>query len=433
MSAKKWFVFSVAVFAVIFCAGLLHAQTTTGQISGAVVDTSGQVVVGARITLRHEGTRDTRQTTTNDSGAFVFTTLVPATYSLRIENPGFASTERTGIVVTANERRALGDLELKVGSVSESISVRAENVQIQTSSAENSELLSTRQMEQLQSKGRDIVALLRVMPGVSASSDNAALGDTFGTATPNISGTRNRMNTFTLDGQTGSDADLVDRFNGATSMDAVAEVKVLLNNYQAEYGRNAGGFVNIVSKSGTRDFHGSAYWFKRHEQFNANDFFNNRRGQPNPLYRYNTFGGTIGGPVFIPKVFNKNRDKLFFFYSREDWRIFEPRTPRTVTVPTDLERAGDYSQSRINNQPVLAPRSYAQPTLYRHESGRLLSGTGHPGFPSKPQRTGDPQSVSKTELLRQQCFGRQLQLCLSGNHRASQEAEHAQGRFHADR
>ena len=353
MSAKKWFVFSVAVFAVIFCAGLLHAQTTTGQISGAVVDTSGQVVVGARITLRHEGTRDTRQTTTNDSGAFVFTTLVPATYSLRIENPGFASTERTGIVVTANERRALGDLELKVGSVSESISVRAENVQIQTSSAENSELLSTRQMEQLQSKGRDIVALLRVMPGVSASSDNAALGDTFGTATPNISGTRNRMNTFTLDGQTGSDADLVDRFNGATSMDAVAEVKVLLNNYQAEYGRNAGGFVNIVSKSGTRDFHGSAYWFKRHEQFNANDFFNNRRGQPNPLYRYNTFGGTIGGPVFIPKVFNKNRDKLFFFYSREDWRIFEPRTPRTVTVPTDLERAGDYSQSRINNQPVL--------------------------------------------------------------------------------
>ena len=83
------------------------------------------------------------------------------------------------------------------------------------------------------------------------------------------------MNTFTLDGQTGSDADLVDRFNGATSMDAISEVKVLLNNYQAEYGRNAGAFVNIVSKSGTREFHGSGYWFKRHEQFNANDFFNN--------------------------------------------------------------------------------------------------------------------------------------------------------------
>jgi hypothetical protein len=136
-------------------------------------------------------------------------------------------------------------------------------------------------------------------------------------------------------------------------MDAIAEVKVLLNNYQAEYGRNAGAFVNIVSKSGTRDFHGSAYWFKRHEQFNANEFFNNRRGQAKPLYRYNTFGGTIGGPVYIPKVFNTERNKLFFFYSREDWRIFEPRAPRTVTVPTELERQGNFSQSRINNQPVL--------------------------------------------------------------------------------
>jgi hypothetical protein len=336
----------------LLSSSFLAAQTTTGQISGAVVDASGQVIVGAKVTLRHEGTRETRQSATNDSGGFVFTTLVPGTYSVRIENQGFATTERTGIVVTANERRALGDIELKVGSVTESISVRADNVQIQTTSAENSELLSTKQMELLQSKGRDIVALLRVMPGVSASVDNAALGDTFGTLTPNISGTRNRMNTFTLDGQTGSDADLVDRFNGATSMDAIAEVKVLLNNYQAEYGRNAGGVVNIVSKSGTRDFHGSAYWFKRHEQFNANDFSNNRRGQARPLYRYNTYGGTIGGPVYIPGKFNSNRDKLFFFYSREDWRIFEPRNPRTVTVPTALERAGNFSQSRINNQPV---------------------------------------------------------------------------------
>lgn len=344
--AVRWGAFTLAVAAASW------GQTTTGQISGSVVDPSGQLILGAKVTLRNEGTRDTRQATTNENGDFVFAALVPSTYSIRVENQGFSANERTGVVLTANERRALGNIELKVGSINESVSVRAENVQVQTTSAENSELLSTRQMEQLQSKGRDIVALLRVMPGVSASSDNAALGDTFGTATPNISGTRNRMNTFTLDGQTGSDADLVDRFNGATSMDAIAEVKVLLNNYQAEYGRNAGGFVNIVSKSGTRDFHGSAYWFKRHEQFNANDFFNNRRGQGKPLYRYNTYGGTLGGPIYIPKFFNKNRDKLFFFYSREDWRIFEPRNPRTVTVPTELERRGDFSQSRINNQPV---------------------------------------------------------------------------------
>jgi Carboxypeptidase regulatory-like domain/TonB-dependent Receptor Plug Domain len=336
---------------------LLHAsvtgQTTTGQISGSAVDASGLVLVGATVTLRNEGTGDTRMATTSDAGHFIFPTLVPGSYAVKVELSGFKSTERTGIVLTANERRALGSIVLEVTTVAETVSVRAESVAVQTSSSENSELLSTRQIEQLGSKGRDIVALLRVMPGVSASTDNAALGDTFGTATPNIGGTRNRMNTFTLDGQTGSDADLVDRFNGATSMDAIAEVKVLVNNYQAEYGRNAGAFVNIVSKSGTREFHGSGYWFTRHENLNANDFFNNRRNAPKPLYRYDTLGGTIGGPVIIPRVFNSNRDKLFFFYSREDWRIQEPRNPRTVTVPTMLERQGNFSQSRINNQPVL--------------------------------------------------------------------------------
>ncbi len=333
--------------------GRALAQTTTGQISGSVLDSSSQVIVGATVTLRNEATGDTRVIVTNATGDFLFPTLVPGTYTVKVELSGFKPTGRTGVVLTANERRALGNIQLDVAAVAESVSVRAENVHVQTSSSENSELLSTRQIEQLQSKGRDIVALLRVMPGVTATTDNAALGDTFGTATPNISGTRNRMNTFTLDGQTGSDADLVDRFNGATSMDAISEVKVLLNNYQAEYGRNAGAFVNIVSKSGTREFHGSGYWFKRHEQFNANDFFNNLRAQPKPLYRYNTFGGTIGGPVYIPKAFNTNKDKLFFFYSREDWRINEPRNPRTVTVPTELERQGNFSQSRINNQPVL--------------------------------------------------------------------------------
>ena len=333
--------------------GVAAGQTTSGQIGGSAVDPSGQVLVGAIVTLRNEGTGDTRVTITNETGDFVFPTLVPGRYAVKLELDGFRPTERTDIVLTANERRALGTITLNVATLAETVSVRADTVAVQTSSSENSELLSTKQIEQLQSKGRDIVALLRVMPGVSASTDNAALGDTFGTTTPNIAGMRNRMNTFTLDGQTGSDADVVDRFNGATSMDAIAEVKVLVNNYQAEYGRNAGAFVNIVSKSGTREFHGSGYWFKRHEQFNANDFFNNLRHAPKPLYRYNTFGGTIGGPVFIPNVFNSNRDKLFFFYSREDWRIREPRNPRTVTVPSALERQGNFSESRINNQPVL--------------------------------------------------------------------------------
>lgn len=176
------------------------AQTTSGQISGSSVDASGQVLVGATVTLRNESTRDARVTTTNETGDFTFAALVPGRYSVKLELDGFSPAERTGIALTANERRSLGDIALTVAALAETVSVRAAAAAVQTTSSENSELLSTSQIEQLQSKGRDIVALLRIMPGVSASTDNAALGDTFGTATPNISGTRNRMNTFTLDG-----------------------------------------------------------------------------------------------------------------------------------------------------------------------------------------------------------------------------------------
>ncbi len=318
---------------------------------------------------------------------------MPGSYAVKVELKGFNSTERTGIVLTANERRALGNIALSVATLAETVSVRAESVAVQTSSSENSELLSTRQIEQLGSKGRDIVALLRVMPGVSASTDNAALGDTFGTATPNIGGTRNRMNTFTLDGQTGSDADLVDRFNGATSMDAIAEVKVLVNNYQAEYGRNAGAFVNIVSKSGTREFHGSVYWFKRHEDLNANDFFNNRRDAPKPLYRYDTLGGTIGGPVYIPRRLQQQPGQAVLLLFARGLAHPGAAQPADGHRPTALERQGNFSQSRINNQPVFVrdPAS-ALPCTAANQSGCFPNQT-IPGQPAEPQRAGDPESV----------------------------------------
>lgn len=329
------------------------AQTTSGQIGGTVVDPAQDIVAGAAVILRNEGTDELRATTTNDAGQFVFAALVPGTYKVTVERDGFRTLEQTGIVLTANERRALGTLALSVGGVTESVLVAATNVTVQTASSENSELLSSQQLSHLVARGRDLVSMLRVLPGVSQGSESDALGGTFGTTTPNIGGTRNRMNTFSLDGQAGSDADLVDVFNGSTSLDAIAEVKVLVNNYQAEYGRNAGAVVNIVSKSGTRDYHGSLYLYKRHEQFNANNFFNNRNQLPKPLYQYTTVGGTLGGPIYIPGVFNTGRDKLFFFYSREDWRIQEPRAPRNVTVPTARERAGDFSQTLdLNGRPI---------------------------------------------------------------------------------
>jgi hypothetical protein len=126
-----------------------------------------------------------------------------------------------------------------------------------------------------------------------------------------------------------------------------------LSNYQAEYGRNGGALINIVTKSGTREFHGSGYWYKRHEMFNANDFFSNRNGVAKALYRYNTLGASLGGPLYVPKTFNRNKSKLFFFYSFENWSSHTPRPLSQVTVPTQLERRGDFSQTLdLNGQMI---------------------------------------------------------------------------------
>lgn len=340
---------SVLMFLVI-CVNAA-AQQVTGNISGTVVDPSNKVISNTTITLINEGTGEEKNTSSNDDGFFTFLALEPGTYTVKAVRQGFRGFERKGVVLTANERLSVGDMQLQVGEVTETVTVIDDGSQVQISSSDRTELLSAKQLDLTQVRSRDVVSLLRLLPGVSYQPDaggtfnSESLGGTFGTFTPNISGTRAQWNNFTLDGQSGSDADITQAFNGTTSLDAIAEVKVLPNNYQAEYGRNAGATVNIISKAGTRDFHGSFYWYKRHEKLNANDFFNNRNSQVRPIYRYNTLGGTIGGPVFIPKLFNRNRDKLFIFYSREDWRVREPRSVRRVTVPTERERAGDFSQT----------------------------------------------------------------------------------------
>ncbi len=320
-------------------------QSITGTITGSVTDATGGAVAGASVTLHSQTTADARSIKSNESGDFVFNAVVPGSYRIRVEKEGFKTIEHPGLVLTATQRLSIGNLQLPVGAVSERVTVEATGATVQTASSGNSAELSGKQLNLLVTRGRDVISLLRVLPGVAGGTDENALGGTFGTNTPNIGGQRIGMNTMSADGQSGNDADGVGGFNGMTSLDAIAEVKVLLNSYQAEYGRNAGASINLVTKSGTKDFHGSAYWFVRNEKFNANDFFNNRNSQARPLYRYNTFGGTFGGPVYIPGKFNTNRDKLFFFYSREDWTIKEPRNVRRVTMPTALERVGNYSQT----------------------------------------------------------------------------------------
>src|SRR5206468_2656942 len=156
-----------------------------------------------------------------------------------------------------------------------------------------------------------------------------------------ISGTRGNYNSMNVDGVSGNvrSGDLIDN---PVNMDAVAEVKVLMNSYQAEYGKGAGAIINIVSKGGTQNFRGNAYEYVRRDAFNANSFLRNRQGLPKGEYRYNTFGSNLGGPIFLPSRFNAARDKLFFFVSQEALRNVQPNGPRNYTVPTALERQGNF-------------------------------------------------------------------------------------------
>src|SRR5450432_1807433 len=331
--------------------GLLSAQmTVTGTITGNVADPSGQVIAGAKITLTSTSTADARSAAAGEAGAFNLNAVQPDTYTLRVEQHGFKIYERRGVVVTANERVNLGEIVLQIGEVTETVSVVGEAAQVQTDSSEHSAVLTTNQLTNLTARGRDVVSMLRTIPGVQYQADQDAVGGSYGTTSPNIGGAGSGTNILAVDGVVSNDMGTPNVFSSVITLDAIGEVKVVLNSYQAEYAGNGGAVVQVVTKSGGKDFHGGGYTYIRNEALNANDFFNIRNNVNNgnrPRYRYRTLGGTIGGPVYIPGHWNRDRSKLFAFYNVEDIRISVPNSNSAsqYTMPTALERQGDYSQT----------------------------------------------------------------------------------------
>jgi hypothetical protein len=328
------------LIAVLF-SGLVAAQTITGTITGSVVDASGAVAPGVTVQLRNERTDDVRATEANEAGDFVFTGVAPGTYTVIIEAKGFKQVKKTSLNITAAERLTAGRFVLEIGSISEAITVSGEGTPVQTMSQDRSAVVTSDQMGALMSRGRDFLTLLRVLPGVTPNADPASIGRT---GFPNIQGTRMTYSTVSMDGASVNDLGSMQALGAPTNMDAIGEIKVLLSNYQAEYGRTGGGVIAAVTKSGTSEFHGSAYYYKRHEEFNANTYFNNLNKVAKPRYRYNTWGGTIGGPVPLGS-WNKNKNKLFFFYSQEYLPTATPGSLQKVTVPTDAEINGDFSNT----------------------------------------------------------------------------------------
>ena len=326
------------------------AQTITGSIVGTVTDPSSLAIANADVTLTFTSTGFQRRTKSLSSGDFAFNAIDPGTYSITVTSSGFKTSERTAINLTASERLPLGTIVLQVGQITDSVTIKANPAVVQTASSERSGVLTASQVENLTIKGRNVMSLLQLLPGVVDTNNPDAPDRNFAIGL-SINGQRRNAIGTSIDGVQTQDSGTGWISTANVSMDAIAEVKVLLNNYQAEYGRMRGAGVQMIGKSGSKDFHGSFGYFKRHEQFNANDFFNNRRGLPKPRYRYNMFSYTIGGPVFVPKLFNTSKNKLFFFWSQEIWPQRSAVPVTSVTMPSALERIGDFSRTfDVNNR-----------------------------------------------------------------------------------
>ncbi len=342
----------------VWLATTAYAQVVSATLSGTVRDPAGSVIPNAQITLTNQATGVVTKSASNEAGLFVFSSVLPGTYNVEISASGFRTYQVRDVTLTANERRSLGDIVLQVGQLTERIEVRAEVTPIQTASSERSGLISGDQILNLAVKGRDFLALLSVLPGIVDTRLSAREVVTTGGVLSGLSinGGRSTSIMYALDGISAVDTGSNSSVHNAPNMDAIAEVKVLTTNYQAEYGRNSAGTINVVIKSGTRDFHGSAYWYYRHESLNANGFFLNRTGTPRPLYRFNNGGYSIGGPFYIPGKFNTNRDKLFFFFSQEYVRRRLYPGVRFVTTPTAMQREGDFSDTRDLNGALIPIR-----------------------------------------------------------------------------
>ncbi|MBL8206352.1 MAG: TonB-dependent receptor [Blastocatellia bacterium] len=347
MRIKLFFLFALLV---VLCTGTVLAQTTSGSVAGTILDSQQAAIAGATITISDDARAFSQTATTDSGGRFVFPTLPPATYKLTIEAKGFKKAERTSLLLVANDKLTLSDIALEVGGASETVTITAEATQVQSESAERSYAVQGEIVRNVAVNGRGFVNLASVATGVVFNNN---VGNSDAITNVSANGLRTSANNLALDG-----ISIVDTGNNGTmisvNLDAIAEFKVLTSNYQAEYGRSAGAQISAVTRGGTKDFHGSFYTFRRHDGMNANTWLNNRNSTPTnkitkPRLDQRDIGYTIGGPVYIPKLFNENKDKFFFFFSQEHQKRRNTNTPRNVRVPTALERAGNFSQTTDNN------------------------------------------------------------------------------------
>jgi hypothetical protein len=318
-----------------------RAQEFRSTLSGIVTDSQGAVIAGAKLAAKQKETGAEFQTVSGQDGQYTLPFLPPGDFVLSVEATGFKRFVREGIRVSTNQRIAL-DVSMEVGAVTENVTITAEAPLLETSTASSGQVIGTQVIENMPMNGRTPLVLAQLAFGVIPSSDPRFFRpfDNGGPSGFSMGGAVARSNELLLDGAPNTTRDNRVAYN--PPVDAVQEVKVETFNIDAAYGHTGGGTVNVVMKGGTNQLHGTAYEFNQISNLAANQFFNNATNQPRPLVRFNQYGATVGGPIFVPKLVD-GRNRLFFFFGFEQVKDALPR-PERSTVPTEAFRSGNLSQ-----------------------------------------------------------------------------------------
>ena len=327
----------------LIAASAALAQDTTGKVAGNVTDPSGALVTGARIKVTNIETSISKEVVTNAQGYYEVRQLQIGRYEVTADAPGFdRAVARPTTALEINQTLRV-DVTLQVGSSASVVTVESQSSIVETQNATVGGTVTGNAIFELPLNGRNTLDLLATQPGVTPTNPDSGAAGAY-----SIGGGRTDSVTYLLDG--GNNNNLLS--NAAVvnpNPDAVAEFRVLESNYGAEYGRNAGGIVSIVTKSGTNSLHGTLYDYVRNEDFDANTFFNNEQGIPRQILKRNQYGGTVGGPLFIPKVYD-GRNRVFFFFSYQGQKQTSVTQEGKVNTFTPAEAMGNFSQA-VNGGP----------------------------------------------------------------------------------
>ena len=395
-------------------------------ILGNVTDASGAAVPAANIRILNTDTNAASLTATNSEGFFTAPSLPVGSYSVTAEKTGFKKAVRSGITLQVDQRAQV-DFRLDVGETTEAIEVTGEAPLVDTSSATVGKVVENRRIADLPLNGRNALALVMLTPGVKsqAGPTNSGFVDR-GTALSAISinGGPSSLNAFIVDGGNNNTAFLAD-INANPTVDAVQEFKVQSNVMSSEFGFTAGGVVNIVTKSGTNTPHGSLYYFVRNDAFDARNAFAATKAP----FRYNQYGGTIGGPVILPKVYN-GRNKTFVFFNYEGWQNRRYQS-NILSVPTAAMRAGDFSDLRDATGKQI--QIYDPNTTVANPAGLRLRAHSlreqrDPHQSTGPSVAQDAPVLSPAQPHAVECLHQRQQLDRTGERSAAHESVHREGR-----